>query len=54
MFHELTEFLERFGYTVYNLFHLVTAQNGQLRFGDALFVSPNIRAAVVDASVAEP
>jgi FkbM family methyltransferase len=54
MFHEIAGYLAGFGYTVYNLFHLVTARNGQLRFGDALFVSADIRAAVVDATAPEP
>ena len=46
MFHELTAFLNRHGYTLFNLYHLKSAGNGQLRWGNAIFLSPGIRAGI--------
>ena len=46
LFHELSAQLADFDYTVYTLRHLVHGQNGQLRFADALYVSPEMRAAI--------
>ena len=49
LFHTLTALLSDFGYSLYNITHLVRGQNGQLRFGDALYVSSEMRDAVIDA-----
>lgn len=48
LFHEVWAFLERFGYSLYNLYAGHSAPNGQLRYGDALFVSRSVRAEVID------
>jgi FkbM family methyltransferase len=50
MFHELTAFLNRYGYTLFNLYHLRSARNGQLRWGNAIFLSPGIRAGIKNPS----
>jgi len=39
---------------LFDLFKGPIARNGQLRFGDAIFVSPSFRAAHLDAFAAEP
>ena len=44
MFHELTSFLSQYDYTLFNLYDMKRAKNGQLRWGNAIFVSPNARA----------
>jgi FkbM family methyltransferase len=49
LFHALTTLLSGFGYSLYNMTHFVHGRNGQLRFGDALYVSSKIRDAVIDA-----
>jgi len=54
LFGDLLAFLESFGYTLFDLFKGPIARNGQLRFGDAIFVSPSFRAAHLDAFAAEP
>jgi len=48
LFHELTAFLDKYGYTLLNFYHLKSAQNGQLRWGNAIFLSPEIRAGIKD------
>ncbi|HJU21255.1 MAG TPA: FkbM family methyltransferase [Casimicrobiaceae bacterium] len=42
--------LNTFGYSLFDLFKGPYASNGQLRFGDAIFVSPQFRARYLDAS----
>ncbi len=49
MFYELCSFLSDYGYTLFDLYNLKRAENGQLRWGNAIFVSPHIRASVIDA-----
>jgi FkbM family methyltransferase len=46
MFHELTAFLSQYDYTLFNLYGLKRAKNGQLRWGNAIFLSPEIRARI--------
>jgi FkbM family methyltransferase len=46
--------LGEFGYTIFGLYNIASGENGQIRFGDAIFVSPEIRSAVVDRAPAEP
>ena len=48
MFHELAALLNQYGYTLLNLYHLKSARNGQLRWGNAIFLSPEIRAGIKD------
>jgi len=49
MFYELCEYLSKWGYTLFGIYNLFLAKNGQLRFADAIFVSPHIRADVIDS-----
>jgi FkbM family methyltransferase len=51
---DLLAYLGSFGYTLFDLFKGPNARNGQLRFGDAIFVSPPFRANQLDAFTAEP
>lgn len=48
VFHEISSFLNEFGYTLFDLYDLKKARNGQLRFCDALFVSAQVRRDVID------
>jgi len=48
MFHELAAFLSQYGYTLFNLYLLRSARNGQLRWGNAIFLSPEIRAGIAN------
>ena len=50
LFHELTAFLDKYGYTLLNFYHLKSAKNGQLRWGNAIFLSPKIRTRIKDPS----
>lgn len=43
LFHEVSGLLAQYGYTLFNLYNLKRARNGQLRWGDTIFVSPQIR-----------
>lgn len=54
LFYEVCEFLARYHYSLYDLFFAEHATNGQLRYGDAIFVSPELRANVVDVFKPEP
>jgi FkbM family methyltransferase len=54
LFHEICAFLASLGFSLFSLYHLRTASNGQLRFGDALFVSREIRQKVIDRYEEEP
>jgi FkbM family methyltransferase len=49
LLHELWAALAAHGYVLYDLFKGPLGRNGQLRFGDALFVSPQVRERVLDA-----
>ena len=48
LFHELCEVLKGFGYALYGLYDLVIAENGQLRFADAIFIPPRVRERALD------
>jgi len=48
MFYELCSFLSNFNYTLFNVYNLKRAVNRQLRWGNAIFVSPDIRANKID------
>jgi len=54
LFNELWNHLARHGYSLFDLYELYRARNGQLRFADALFVSPSFRHDVIDQYVEEP
>lgn len=45
---DLIAVLNSFGYSLFDLFKGPYASNGQLRFGDAIFVSPQFRARYLD------
>jgi FkbM family methyltransferase len=51
---DLMNFLGRFRYSLFDLFKGPNAGNGQLRFGDAIFVSAPFRALHLDTSPDEP
>jgi FkbM family methyltransferase len=46
LFHEVADLLSRYGYSLFNLYNLKSAKNGQLRWGNAIFLSPEIRTMV--------
>ncbi|HEY7529970.1 MAG TPA: FkbM family methyltransferase [Gemmatimonadota bacterium] len=46
LFHEVAAFLEGLDYTLYGLYDLVFARDGQLRFADAIFIPAATRAAL--------
>ena len=48
LFHELAAFLDKYRYTLLNFHHLKSAKNGQLRWGNAIFLSPEIRSRIKD------
>jgi FkbM family methyltransferase len=54
MFCELSAFLSKFDYSLFDLYHPLYATNGQLREADALFVSPRARKHVIDGFRPEP
>ena len=54
LFHEICHFLEAKGFSLYGLYDLVVAANGQLRFADAIFIPPAIRECVLDQFPQEP
>ncbi|MBC8471998.1 MAG: FkbM family methyltransferase [Planctomycetes bacterium] len=43
LFHEVSEFLSRYDYTLFNLYNLKRARNGQLRWGNAIFLNPQMQ-----------
>jgi FkbM family methyltransferase len=54
VFHEIALFLAGHGYTLFDLYNVVRATNGQIKYGDALFVSQELRAKTVDTAPEEP
>lgn len=46
LFYEIFGLLDKYGYTLFNLFNLKRSRNGQLRWGNAIFVGPEIRAKI--------
>jgi FkbM family methyltransferase len=49
LFHELTGFLEQYEYSLFNIYNLKRAKNGQLRWANAVFLSPQARAKIEQA-----
>ena len=43
LFHEVSDFLSRYDYTLFNLYNLKRARNGQLRWGNAIFLNPKMQ-----------
>ena len=54
LFYEIWIFLNQFGYSLFDLYHLAKAPNGQIIRGDALFVSHDVRRNVIDRYPEEP
>lgn len=54
LFHEIWSFLSGFGYSLFDIYDLHRANNGQIRFGDALFVSRFTREQIVNNFPEEP
>ena len=54
LFDELWSFLAHLGYSLFDLYQLQRARNGQLRFGDALLVSREMRETVINTYQEEP
>ncbi|MGP1375392.1 MAG: FkbM family methyltransferase [Almyronema sp.] len=54
LFHEIWSFLSKFGYSVFDVYDLYRAKNGQIRYGDALFVNQNIRNNIINQCDEEP
>ena len=54
LFYEVWSFLEAQGYTLFDIYDLRRADNRQLRQGNAIFVSNEMRANVIDRFQDEP
>jgi FkbM family methyltransferase len=54
LFDEIWSLLRRYGYELFDIQCGPRANNGQLRYGDALFVSPGFRSAHLDSADPEP
>lgn len=54
LMHELWRYLADVGYTLYDLVPELHGKDGQLRYGDAIFVSSALRRDVIDAADGEP
>ena len=54
LFNELWTYLGQFGYQLYDIYNLHRAANGQLRYGDALFVCDQVRRDSIDRRQEEP
>ena len=48
LFHQLSIYLAERGFTLFNLYDLHSANIGQLRFGDAIFVADRLRRSVMN------
>lgn len=46
LFHELLAFLSRYDYTLFNLYNLKRARNGRLRWGNAIFLNPQMQSRI--------
>jgi FkbM family methyltransferase len=54
LLYETWKFLADLDYSLFNIYDLYTASNGQLRYGDALFIHKHVRDGVVDRFPDEP
>jgi FkbM family methyltransferase len=41
-FYEICHFLSGYGYTLFNMYNLYQARSGQIKWGDAIFISPRL------------
>jgi len=48
LFYDLSTFLSQYGYTIYNMYNISSAKNGQVRQGDAIFISDAFRKNYLD------
>ena len=48
LFHDLWTFLNQFGYSLFDVYHIAKATDGQILFGDALFISTDVRKNVIN------
>jgi FkbM family methyltransferase len=46
LFCEVSDLLDKYGYTLFNIYNLKRARDGQLRWGNAIFVGSEIRARI--------
>ena len=51
LFHEIVDFLSKYNYTLFNIYDPMYSANGQLRFCNAIFISPEIRKNVVENKI---
>jgi FkbM family methyltransferase len=49
LFHEVSDFLIRYDYKLFNLYNLKRARNGQIRWGNAIFLNPQMQEIIVSA-----
>lgn len=54
LFYEVCDVLNQYGYSLFNLYNLKRARNGQLRWGNAIFLSPETRARAEATSDVQP
>lgn len=54
LLRELWNYLEKYDYTLFDIYDMYRATNGQLRFADAIFISKNVRSKVLDSYSEEP
>lgn len=50
LFDELSAYLRERGFTLFNIYEMHSADVGQLRFGDAVFIADRVRRMVIDQS----
>lgn len=54
LFHDIDSALRRDGYSLYGIYDLVIASNGQLRYANALYLSDTVRSSVLNKFPPEP
>ncbi len=54
LFHDIAADLAGFGYHLFDIYNLHRAENGQLRYGDAIFVNDNVRTNCINRGPEEP
>ena len=50
LFHEVANFLSNYNYSLFNLYNLKRGANGQLRWGNAIFINRRLRSMIEPAS----
>lgn len=54
LFYEIADFVAGYTFSLYDLYHLYRGRNGQLRYCEAIFISPELRAKALDTFAEEP